>query len=149
MDTDYAATLRTAYVPSTSSTFYDVISSSLRSVLPGAAPQAPSPFNTVAQPSMARLPSSVELETHDFSREELAEKRLFLLNDNGQIDWYLNASKALENQYLNMLGAHSSYWESRDFARMLVVEVGRPVGRPGTLQAMRVQKKRGLFGKDT
>jgi hypothetical protein len=94
---------------------------------------------------MPRLPSNIELETHDFSREELAEKRLFLLNDNGQIDWYLSVMKPLENQYLNMLGAHSSYWESRDFARMLVVEVGRQVGKSGTVRAMRVQKKRGFL----
>jgi hypothetical protein len=69
---------------------------------------------------------------------------LYLLNDNGQLDWYLNMSNPLENQYLNMLGAHSSYLASRDFARMLVVEVGRPIGRKHTLRAMRVQKKRGF-----
>jgi len=96
---------------------------------------------------MPRLPSNIELETHDFSREELAEKRLFLLNDNGQLDWYLSVQRPLENQYLNMLGAHSSYWESRDFARMLVVEVGRESGRGKTVRGMRVQKKRGFLGR--
>ncbi|KAA8908986.1 DDHD domain protein [Sphaerosporella brunnea] len=140
VDTEYAATLKTAFVPSTSVSFFDAISSTLRSVLPtSAAPDQ--------HPTFTRLPSNIELETHDFSREELAEKRLYLLNDNGQLDWYLNISNPLENQYLNMLGAHSSYLASRDFARMLVVEVGRPVGRKGTLRAMRVQKKRGFLFK--
>ncbi|KAI5796594.1 DDHD domain protein [Geopyxis carbonaria] len=129
VDPEYAETLKTAHVPSTSSTFLDALSFTLRLVAP----------------SMPRLPSNMELETHDFSRESLAEKRLFLLNDNGQLDWYLNLLRPLENQYLNMLGAHSSYWESRDFARLLVVEAGRPIGRQGTVRAMRVQKKRGFF----
>lgn len=148
VDPEYASTVRTAYVPSTTSSFLGTISSTLRSVLPGTSTSqdSASPFNTApAQRAMPRLPSNIELETHDFSREELAEKRLFLLNDNGQIDWYLSVMKPLENQYLNMLGAHSSYWESRDFARMLVVEVGRQVGKSGTVRAMRVQKKRGFL----
>jgi hypothetical protein len=81
---------------------------------------------------MTRLPSTIELQTHDFSREELAEKRMYLLNDNGQIDWYLSSGAgAMENQYLNILGAHSSYWESRDFVRFCVCEVGRTPGRNG------------------
>ena len=39
-------------------------------------------------PALPRLPSTIELETHDFTREELAEKRMTLLNDNGQIDYW-------------------------------------------------------------
>jgi hypothetical protein len=30
---------------------------------------------------MPRLPSSVELDIHDFSREEIIEKRMYLLNE--------------------------------------------------------------------
>lgn len=121
-------------------------------MIPGVSSENTSPFDgfphAAQHSTITRLPSNIELETHDFSREELAEKRFFLLNDNGQLDWYLNLANPLENQYLNMLGAHSSYLSSRDFARMLVVEVGRPVGRKGTLRGMRVQKKRGFsFGK--
>jgi DDHD domain len=62
---------------------------------------------------------------------------MYLLNDNGQIDWYLQGGGGLENQYLNMLGAHSSYWESRDFVRFLVCEVGRVPGKGGLLTVRR------------
>lgn len=68
-----------------------------------------------------------------------------LLNDNGQIDWYLRRDGTFESQYLNMLGAHSSYWESRDFARMLVLEAGRGVGPTGVLHGMKAQKKRAFM----
>lgn len=137
VDSTYAKTLKTAYVPSTTNAFFDSISNAFSWVLPARADTSP-------QANFARLPSNVELEDHDFSREQLAEKRLYLLNDNGQLDWYLNTARTLDNQYLNMIGAHSCYWENRDFARMLVVEAGRAMGRNGTIKSMRVQKKRGL-----
>ena len=85
-----------------------------------------------------RLPSQLELDVHDFSREEVAEKKAFLLNDNGQIDYFLrSAGGPLEIQYLIMLSAHSSYWTSSDFIRMLCTEIGRAPGRDNTLEEMR------------
>ena len=93
---------------------------------------------------MSKLPSTVELETHDFTREEIAEKRMFLLNDNGQIDYYLSGGGGpLNIQYLNMLSAHSSYWTLSDFVRFFVVEIARKQGRDGTLLAFRAEKKKG------
>lgn len=93
---------------------------------------------------MSDLPSNVELAQHDFSREELAEKRMLLLNDNGQIDYYISGGGGpLSIQYLNMLNAHSSYWVSRDFIRFLVVEIGRVQGREGALASLRPVKKKG------
>jgi hypothetical protein len=91
----------------------------------------------------SRLPSNVELETHDFTREEIAERKAYLLNDNGQIDFFLKyGGGPLEIQYLTMLGAHSSYWLSKDFIRLVVVETGRRMGRAGTLPGMRSVKKK-------
>jgi len=145
VDAEYAKSLKTAYVPSTTSSLFDAFTSTIRSVFPGAAASGPNGSSLPMHPNMTRLPSTMELETHNFSREELAEKRLQLLNDNGQLDWYLSVMRPLENQYLNMLGAHSSYWESRDFARMCVVEAGRELGEVGTLQGMRVVKKRAFM----
>jgi hypothetical protein len=99
------------------------------------------------KPSTSRLPSNVELETHNFTREEIAEKRAYLLNDNGQIDYFMKyGGGPLEIQYLTMLGAHSSYWLSRDFVRMIVVEVGREVGKEGTVASMRAVKKKLALG---
>lgn len=93
---------------------------------------------------MAKLPSNVELETHDFTREEIAEKRMLLLNDNGQIDYYLSGGGGpLNIQYLNMLSAHSSYWTLTDFIRFVVVEVARKQGKDGTLPALKAVKKKG------
>lgn len=95
------------------------------------------------KPSMTRLPSNVELDTHNFTREEIAEERAYLLNDNGQVDYFMRyGGGPLEIQYLTMLGAHSSYWLSRDFVRFTVTEVGREPGREGTLLSMRAQKKK-------
>ncbi len=82
------------------------------------------------------------METHNFTREEIAEKRMYLLNENGQIDYYLSSGGGpLEIQYLNMLGAHSSYWVLGDFVRLVVLEVGRRSGRENTLVAMRAVKR--------
>ena len=45
---------------------------------------------------------------------------MLLLNDNGQIDYFLRyGGGAFEIQYITMLGAHSSYWLLKDFVRMM------------------------------
>jgi hypothetical protein len=92
----------------------------------------------------AKLPSTIELETHDFTREEIAETRMSLLNDNMQIDFFLSGGGGpLNIQYLNMLSAHSSYWILPDFVRFVVVEIGRASGRDRTLVPLRAEKKKG------
>lgn len=54
---------------------------------------------------------------------------MYLLNDNGQIDYTLHSGGGpLEIQYLNMLNPHSRYWTLQDFVRFLVVEIGRKGG---------------------
>ena len=81
------------------------------------------------------------LEVEQGTREEVAEKKAFLLNDNGQVDYFLRSGGGpLELQYLNMLSAHTSYWTNGDFVRMLCVEVGRKPGRSTALQAMKAGK---------
>lgn len=91
----------------------------------------------------ARLPSQLELEVHDFTREEAAEKKAYLLNDNGQVDYYLRSGGGpLEMQYLNMLGAHTSYWTNQDLVRLLCLEIGRAPGREHALPALRAVKVR-------
>ncbi|KIW06793.1 uncharacterized protein PV09_02473 [Verruconis gallopava] len=134
VDVDYAASLKQAWVPSSQAGWLSVFSRASSNQARAAD----------AKPALiARLPSNVELETHNFTREEIAEKRAYLLNDNGQIDYFLRyGGGPLEIQYLTMLGAHSSYWTSRDFIRMIVVEVGRVQSKEGTLVSMRAQKKK-------
>ena len=135
-------------MPSTSSSFFGSMTSAFRGrpATPVAVSEQEGAGADAHKPHMPRLPSTIELETHDFTREEIAEKRFQLLNDNGQLDWFLRSSGGpLEIQYLNMLGAHSSYWLSRDFVRFLVLELGRHPGRSHTLPAMRAVKK--PFGK--
>jgi hypothetical protein len=147
IDPAYAASLKTAYVPSTAVSLLKSMGDAVRGIIPGAAaPAIPGTAEHEAEallnkPPPMRLPSQLELEVHDFSREEVAEKKAFLLNDNGQIDYFLRSGGGpLEIQYLNMLGAHSSYWTSNDFIRMLCTEVGRAPGRENTLPAMRAVK---------
>ena len=141
VDASYAASLKTAYLPSTSASIFKSMGDALRTAIPGAAPAPNSLTREPERPPAVRLPSQLELEVHDFTREEIAEKKAFLLNDNGQIDYYLRSGGGpLEIQYLNMLSAHTSYWTNHDFIRMLCVEIGRPPGRANTLPAMRAVK---------
>jgi hypothetical protein len=137
VDAAYASALKPTFVPSASSSIF-----SFRNPFKSSPSSAESDGFRNALP---RLPSTVELETHNFTREEIAEKRAYLLNDNGQIDYYLKyGGGPLEIQYLTMLGAHSSYWISRDFVRLVAVEVGRRFGKEGTILAMRAQKKKAV-----
>jgi len=139
VDAEYARSLLPAYIPSASTGFLKKIGH----VVWWSSSSSPSATyhstNTQHRSSIQRLPSTVELETHNFTREEIAEKRMFLLNDNGQIDFFLNSGGI---QYLDMLGAHSSYWISPDFVRFLVMELGREPGKEKTLPVLRAQKKR-------
>ena len=113
------------------------LGSGARATLPATNLDAPP-----VRPAQNRLPSTIELEAHNFSEEEIAEKKMYRLNDNGQIDYYLSSGGGpLEIQYLNMLGAHSSYWVLRDFVRFVVVEVGREFGRDHTARGCRAVKR--------
>ena len=146
VDVDYAASLQPATIPSASLGWGQYLGSYFRG-------KGVTPNNAMAsmndlprRPTTARMPTTVELETHDFTKEEIAEKRMFLLNDNGQIDYTLSSGGGpLEIQYLNMLGAHSSYWTRKDFVRFLVLEVGRKQGRSETVNSFKAAKK--AFGK--
>ena len=141
VDVDYASSIQKAFVPTATATWAETITS-----LFGKKPQSKTPANFVnpsKRPNIASMPSTVELETHNFSREEIAEKRMLLMNDNGQIDFILKSTGGpLEIQYLNMLSAHSSYWISRDFVRFVVCEVGREAGREEASANLRALKKR-------
>ncbi|KAL5621234.1 hypothetical protein BROUX41_006704 [Berkeleyomyces rouxiae] len=157
IDPAYAASLRPAYLPSTATSFLKSVGNAFKSWGPRGAPVAntDAPTATASPPDdhdvapSAHLPSQLELEIHDFTREEVAEKKALLLNDNGQIDWYLRTTGGpLEIQYLNMLSAHTSYWKNHDFIRFLCVEIGRRPGRKHTVPDMRAKKvlKRSVEG---
>ncbi|RAL14990.1 DDHD family phospholipase [Aspergillus homomorphus CBS 101889] len=141
VDRDLAASLKPASIPTTTSTLWSSFSSVFRWSNPApthSLPQATRPA------TITKLPTQVELETHDFTREEIAEKRMLLLNDNGQIDYFLSGGGGpLNIQYLNMLSAHSSYWTLTDFVRFVVIEIARKQGRDATLPGLRAEKKKG------
>ncbi|KAI0205798.1 DDHD domain-containing protein [Astrocystis sublimbata] len=143
IDPHFAAGLRTAYVPSASPSFFQSMGNTLfgSSSSSPAVPALSSTAATNTKPPTHRLPSQLELEVHDFTREEVAERKALLLNDNGQIDYFLRSGGGpLELQYLNMLSAHTSYWVNHDLIRMLCQEIGRRPGREHTLPAMRALK---------
>jgi pimeloyl-ACP methyl ester carboxylesterase len=144
VDDLYAKTLEVAAIPTATVGFVGRMSAHLPwSTSVAAGDDAYASHNSGTRPDLPHLPSTVEMETHNFSREEIAEKRMLLLNDNGQIDYFLAAGGGpLEFQYLNMLSAHSSYWLLQDFVRFLVVEIGREPGRNNTLPALKARKKR-------
>ena len=143
VDADYAAALQPASVPSTAYTWIQAIGSVFRGrSVARAEPIGGQLDHPPSRLAAMRLPSTLEMETHDFTREEIAERRMFLMNENGQIDFTLHSGGGpLEIQYLNMLSAHSSYWVLQDFVRFLVIEIGRKSGRSGTLPAMKAVKK--------
>lgn len=93
----------------------------------------------VERPELRNLPSQVELEEHDFTRESLADSRLHLLNENQTLDYVLPSTSYMEHQYLSMIYAHQGYWESKEFARLIVIECGRAPGH--TIIGMRGIKK--------
>ncbi|KAL8941596.1 MAG: hypothetical protein Q9216_002147 [Gyalolechia sp. 2 TL-2023] len=147
VDVDYAYALQPARVPSATTSWGQYLSSAFRSkpVAPSG-PLLPSNLDMPSRPRINRLPTTVEMETHDFTQEELAERRMLLLNDNGQIDYTLHSGGGpLEIQYLNMLSAHSSYWVLHDFVRFLVIEIGRKQGKESVVPAVRAAKK--VWGK--
>ena len=143
VDADYAAALQPASVPSAAYTWIQSLGSVFRSRTAARAERLGDKLdNPPSRLAAMRLPSTLEMEIHDFTREEIAERRMFLMNDNGQIDFTLHSGGGpLEIQYLNMLSAHSSYWILQDFVRFLVIEIGRKAGRSGTLPAMKAVKK--------
>jgi hypothetical protein len=142
VDSLYAASLKNAQVPSATTGFFESIGNVARSMIPGVSSPADLAVGQVAKPAgVARLPSQLEMEVHDFTREEIAEKKFYLLNDNGQVDWFLSSGGGpLEIQYLNMLGAHSCYWKRQDFVRMMVTEVGRKPGKSNVLPNLKAVK---------
>src|SRR5204863_1570055 len=80
VDVTYAASLKQAIIPSSSTSWFST---------PSFWPSRPAPVNmgvqsTLEPGSVARLPSIAVPETHDLTREEIAERKAFLLNDNGQ-----------------------------------------------------------------
>jgi hypothetical protein len=150
VDATHAASLRKAHVPTNvPSYWFPPGTSTTRRWFAGGygypttAPGNTDSHNIAIAPRL--LPSTVELDVHNFTREEIAERRMTLLNDNGQIDFFVKyGGGTFEIQYLTMLGAHSAYWGLRVFIRMVVVEVGREGGRDGTLPGLRAVKKKGF-----
>lgn len=142
VDLDYAASLQQAFVPSASLSWSRYVGSYFRGRAIAPTKTMTGLDNLPKRPTTTRLPTTVEMETHDFTKEEIAEERMFLLNDNGQIDYTMQKEGgALEFQYLNMLGAHSSYWTRQDFVRFLVVEIGRAPGKTKTVSSIKAVKK--------
>ncbi|KAL8387540.1 hypothetical protein RB595_009835 [Gaeumannomyces hyphopodioides] len=139
IDPVYAASLKKTFVPTTA-TFFQSIGNGIRGLW-GGAPTQPGAGTAPSKPPTVRLPSQLELEVHDFTREEIAERKAVLLNDNGTLDYYLHSSGGpLEIQYLNMLHAHSSYWTSPDLIRMLCMEICRKPGRAYIYESLRATK---------
>ncbi|OAQ57370.1 DDHD domain-containing protein [Pochonia chlamydosporia 170] len=137
VDVDYAATLKLASVPSASMPWF-----STPSFWHSATSMEKVGDKTLEPVNVAELGPSVQQNAHNYTPEEISERKAFELNDNGQIDYMLSGvGGPLEVQYVTMLTAHMSYWSNRDFVRTLVREIGRRPGREGTILSMRAQRK--------
>lgn len=134
IDAALAQSLPPTHLPSTSAPYFSSFFNSSEKV------ETP----PASRPKMPQLPTTVELPQHDFGRERIADARLALLNENKQIDYLLPASGGLlegSSQYLSMMTAHQAYWDSAEFARVLVLECGREPGAQHTLPMMRGKKR--------
>ncbi|SLM40223.1 ddhd domain protein [Lasallia pustulata] len=90
VDVDYAANLQPATVPSATSSWLQTIGSVFRRASTMAPPNPAGASSSFMEPlrerpAVTKLPSTIELETHNFSREEVAERKMFALNENGQL----------------------------------------------------------------
>ncbi|QSZ35928.1 hypothetical protein DSL72_007050 [Monilinia vaccinii-corymbosi] len=142
VDSRYAACLKQAEVPDSSRSFMTAVTHAMKSATGMSQNDEMFVGEMPRLATMAKMPSQMEMEVHDFTAEEMAEKKFCQLNENGQVDWILgNRLGILANQYIDMLSAHSSYWDNRDFIRFLCVEIGRRPGKMNTLSNMRARKK--------
>lgn len=141
VDSRYAAGLKQAEVPDSSRSFMTAVTHAMKSAA-GMSQNEEVPVGEMPRPAtITKMPSQMEMEVHDFTAEEMAEKKFCQLNENGQIDWILGSRPSmLANQYIDMLSAHSSYWNNKDFIRFLCVEIGRKSGKCNTLPNMRARK---------
>ncbi|KAK0109795.1 hypothetical protein ONS95_002468 [Cadophora gregata] len=82
IDPQFAGNLKNAVVPSATTGFFESIGNAMRSITPSVSAPDDLAVGQVAKPAaITRLPSQLEMEIHDFTREEMAEKKFFLLND--------------------------------------------------------------------
>jgi hypothetical protein len=138
VDVKYAANLKPAFLPTFDLGWISGVFG--RRSMPLIRPTT-SRVDSSIRPSMRNFPSNVEMEVHDFTKEEKAENKMYMLNDNGQIDWFLPLPGSFGIPYLNILYAHSSYWTSKELVRFLVVEIGRASGRGEAIPIFKAKKK--------
>ncbi|KAK9473638.1 DDHD domain-containing protein [Dipodascopsis tothii] len=70
-----------------------------------------------SSPEQPRRPRPV-----DAVYEQIVKNRFYMLNSNGQLDYVIQPTGALENQYISILTAHSGYWDTKEFAYLVGVE---------------------------
>lgn len=91
VDVDYAAKLKQATVPSSSTSWF-----SAPSFWPSRAASVNMGVDSTLEPgAVARLPLAAVPETHNLTHEEIAKRKAFLLNDNGQIDFFLHSRSSI------------------------------------------------------
>ena len=132
VDAQYAKLIAPTQLPSA------VAPSSIPSIsVPDILPSLSSPED------IKSVPAVIELESHNFDKENEAERRFRCLNDYGSLDYSYDSSMSWvegRNQYIAMLGAHSRYWDSLDLARFIVTEIGRESGINGCVPSLVVRR---------
>jgi hypothetical protein len=138
VDPQYATSLKEAKLPSTNAGFF----ANAMKYIPGISAPVDHKVDQLPKPAtIGRLPSQVEMAVHDFNREQMAEKKFHRLNDNGQVDWFMGSRDTpLDTVYLNVVGAHSGYWQSPEFIRLVVTEICRQPGKNHTMANLRAVK---------
>jgi hypothetical protein len=136
VDMPHTTLLKTAEVPSSATSWWDNFSSAAQNLKQGVSALPFMVGKTEASP-LSSLSLGDTTTQPDLSN---AEKKFLLLNDNGQIDYFLKEAQGPDIQYLNMLWAHSSYWSNLDFVRLLVTEIGREPGAENAVAAMKAAR---------
>ncbi|PQE21725.1 DDHD domain-containing protein [Rutstroemia sp. NJR-2017a BBW] len=99
VDAPYASSLKVAEVPNSSLSFFSSVGHAFKS-LPGISSPTDLGVGQLPKPAMLKMPSQVEMAVHDFSAEEIAEKKFYLLNDNGQDALCGGGKKGREGEYV-------------------------------------------------
>ncbi len=123
IDVDYAASIKRAEVPSAlgNGSWMESFSYAAQSLTQSMPTFSTPNLSTTSLPklstsSASNIAKDIVNTPSPFSKEATkekkdltdVEKKVHLLNDNGQCDWFLKASERADIQYLNMLWAHGS-----------------------------------------
>jgi len=129
VDAQTAKNLPPSIVPSITSSVMSGISHHFSRIWEDVMPRSfvPSPprsrTDSPSRPDVGKSPTTLELQGHnEVLQGSRAERRFMALNPHGTLDFQL-ASEGSISEYVDMITAHSSYWQDPNLAAFVLVEL--------------------------